>query len=148
MNDLTSNLESLATEKANRLRTIQTTGILLALGNFFLILFHFLRQLREKDAAIEQAKQETDEILGTVNEGLFLLDENYQIGSQYSLQLESLLGEESLATKDFMQLLREKVPENIVAMTKDYLDLLFEGRVKEKGPKRSIARFILGPSAE
>lgn len=132
MNDLTSDLENVAASKADRLRMIQTTGILLALGNFFLILFHFLRQLRIRDQAVEQAKNETDEILGTVNEGLFLIDANYQIGSQYSAQMEKLLDEDELGGKNFIEILKRHVPDNLVNMSKDYLDLLFEGRVKEK----------------
>lgn len=132
MNTLTSDLEGVAASKANRLRAIQTIGIFLALGNFFLILFHFLRQMRERDAALEQARQETDEILGTVNEGLFLIDATFNIGSQYSSQMESLLNENELAGKNFLTILQQRVPENIVSMSKDYLGLLFEGRVKEK----------------
>ena len=132
MNDLTSELEAIAGSKANRLRMIQTTGIMLALGNFFLILFHFLRQLREHEAALEDAKQETDEILGTVNEGLFLLDGDYRIGSQYSKRLEELLGEKNLTGKNFIEILQKHVPDNLTNMSRDYLDLLFEGRVKEK----------------
>lgn len=132
MNDLTSDLESLASSKANKLRLIQTTGIMLALANFFLILFHFLKQLRERDEEIEQAKQETDEILATVNEGLFLLDSDFNIGSQHSHQLENFLGESSLEGKNFIEIIEHRVPADIVAMSKDYLELLFEGRVKEK----------------
>lgn len=132
MNDLTSDLEGIAASKASRLRTIQTVGILLALSNFFLILFHFLRQMRESDRAVEQAKQETDEILATVNEGLFLIDANYQISSQFSTQMETLLNESNLAGRNFLDILNHHVPANIAKMSKDYLDLLFEGRVKEK----------------
>ncbi len=132
MNTLTSDLEDIAASKADRLRTIQTIGILLALGNFFLILFHFLRQMRESDLALEQARQETDEILGTVNEGLFLIDDKFNIGSQYSSQTKTLLNETELAGKSFLSILSQRVSENIVAMSKDYLNLLFEGRVREK----------------
>jgi len=132
MNTLTSDLEDIAASKADRLRTIQTFGILLALGNFFLILFHFLRQMRESDMALEQARQETDEILGTVNEGLFLIDAKFDIGSQYSSQTKTLLNVTDLAGKNFLSILSQRVSENIVAMSKDYLNLLFEGRVKEK----------------
>ena len=132
MNDLTSNLESVAASKANRLRAIQTVGILLALGNFFLILFHFLKQLKERDQAVEQAKQENEEILSTVKEGLFLIDANYHIGSQYSRQMETLLNEDTLAGQDFIEIIKRHIPADLVKIAKDYLDLLFEGRVKEK----------------
>ena len=132
MNTLTSDLEDVAASKANRLRTIQTIGIFLALGNFFLIVFHFLRQMSVRDRAIELAKQETDEILGTVNEGLFLIDANFNIGSQYSAQMESILGESTLAGKNFLDVLKQRVSETVVNLSRDYLKLLFEGRVKEK----------------
>jgi len=132
MNTLTSDLEDVAASKANRLRTIQTIGIILALGNFFLILFHFLRQLRVRDLALEQAQQETDEILVTVNEGLFLIDANFNIGSQYSSRTETILDDSQIAGKNFLDILSQRVPASIVTMSRDYLNLLFEGRVKEK----------------
>ncbi len=55
MNDLTVELEQVAASKATRLRLIQTIGISLALINFLIILFHFLRQLRDSDRKIEAA---------------------------------------------------------------------------------------------
>jgi two-component system, NtrC family, sensor kinase len=54
MNALTFELESVATKKANTLRIIQTVGILLALTNFFILLFHFIRKLRAADAELAQ----------------------------------------------------------------------------------------------
>ena len=87
MNELTTELEVEAQGQANRLRMIQTTGIILALLNFMFILFKFIRRLRESDEATEAAKQETDGILATVREGLFLLDADFRIGTQYSKSL-------------------------------------------------------------
>ena len=55
------------------------------------ILFKFIRRLRESDEATEAAKQETDGILATVREGLFLLDADFRIGTQYSKSLGTLL---------------------------------------------------------
>lgn len=91
MNELTTELEVEAQGQANRLRMIQTTGIILALLNFMFILFKFIRRLRESDEATEAAKQETDGILATVREGLFLLDADFRIGTQYSKSLGTLL---------------------------------------------------------
>ena len=82
MNDLTTRLETEASAKAQRLRLIQTIGIALALLNFGFILFHFLLLLRESDQIIEAAQQETQEILSTVKEGLFLLGSDFHIGNQ------------------------------------------------------------------
>jgi hypothetical protein len=87
MNGLTTQLEQTANAKADILRKVQTGGILLALLNFSFILFKFIRRLRENDRKIEAAQKETAEILGTVKEGLFLLDADFRIGSQYSASL-------------------------------------------------------------
>ena len=63
MNDLTINLENVASSKASRLRIIQTVGISLAIINFLFIMLHFLRQLRDSDLVLEKARKETTEIL-------------------------------------------------------------------------------------
>ncbi len=97
MNELTVTLEDKASAKASSLRLIQTVGISLAIVNFLLILFHFLRQLRENDKAIDLARQETHEILETVNEGLFLLDTDLIIGHQYSKHLTEIFQTKDIA---------------------------------------------------
>ncbi len=81
MNELTTALEAVATERANTLRLVQTTGIVLALLNFGFILFKFLKQLRAADASIEEATEENAEILSSVREGLFLITPDYQLGT-------------------------------------------------------------------
>ena len=63
MNDLTTDLEQAASAKADRLRLVQTAGIILALLNFAFILFKFIRRLQENDHQIEQAQQKTQEVL-------------------------------------------------------------------------------------
>ena len=52
MNGLTVGLEKEASARASTLRTIQTIAMIVAIGNFALILFHFIRQLRQRDQAI------------------------------------------------------------------------------------------------
>ena len=53
MNQLTTAMQNVAAAKAARLRLIQVTALMLALANFALILFHFLRQLAVRDQALE-----------------------------------------------------------------------------------------------
>lgn len=132
MNQLTVDLEAVAAGKANRLRLIQTVGITLAVINFFIIMFHFLRQLRESDVKIESARNETQEILDTVNEGLFLLDKDQKIGTQYSDQLTSILGKTDIAGKPFDQLLKGMVSEKDRETAESYIKLLFDPRKKQK----------------
>ena len=132
MNDLTVALENVATSKANRLRLIQTVGISLAILNFLFILLHFVRQLRESDEVIEQARNETLEILDTVNEGLFLVDRDLIIGGQYSTQLEDILGRKNLAGENFQSILNEMINSKEASTTAEFIELLFSPKVKEK----------------
>ena len=132
MNGLTTHLERLAKQKADRLRLIQTVGIVLALINFGFILFHFLRQLREGDQRIEAAQRETAEILDTVNEGLFLLGSDGRIGNQYSASLPTILRRDVKPGDDFFALLKDMVPETTLRTARDYIDLLFSDRVRER----------------
>ena len=132
MNTLTVELEQVAASKANRLRLIQTVGITLAVINFFIIMFHFLRQLRESDVKIESARKETQEILDTVNEGLFLLDKDQLIGSQYSDQLTAILGKSDIAGKPFDEMLKGMVSEKDRETAEAYIKLLFDPKKKQK----------------
>lgn len=132
MNDLTINLENVASSKASRLRIIQTVGISLAIINFLFIMLHFLRQLRDSDLVLEQARKETTEILQTVNEGLFLIDEHMIIGNQYSRQLVDILGVKDIAGQNFQGLLENMISEKDAETTRGFIELLFDKKIKEK----------------
>lgn len=131
MNELTSNLEKEANTRADTLRYVQTGGIVLAMLNFLFILFKFLGRLNANDRKIAAAQSETAEILSTVKEGLFLLDAEFRIGSQYSASLSAMLGSSVRAGSDFRDILRALVVPTIFASACDYISLLLAGRVKE-----------------
>jgi two-component system, chemotaxis family, sensor kinase CheA len=131
MNQLTTTLEQGASHKANTLRTIQTVGIFLAMLNFMFILFKFLRRLRENDRAIEIAQNETLEIMATVKEGLFLLDDQFRIGSQYSASLEKMLGLPLKPGSDFKEIMRSLFTPEIYKNACDFIELLFSAHIKE-----------------
>jgi two-component system chemotaxis sensor kinase CheA len=132
MNDLTINLENVASSKASRLRVIQTVGISLAIINFLFIMLHFLRQLRDSDLVLEQARKETTEILQTVNEGLFLVDENMTIGNQHSRHLVDILGIPDIAGQNFQALLENMISEKDAETARGFIELLFDKKIKEK----------------
>ena len=87
--------------------------------------------LKEYRNNLENAKRETDNILATVEEGLFLLDRNLQVGSQYSLELETIIGDKNPANKNFIKLLENKIDKSILNTVKDYFDLLFDDKNDE-----------------
>ena len=132
MNDLTIDLEKVAASKATRLQIIQTVGISLAIINFLFIMFHFVRQLRDSDKVIEKARRETSEILETVNEGLFLIDKDLVLGEQHSARLIDVLGPQEFAGKSFHALLENIVSEKAAETASDFIELLFDPKVKEK----------------
>lgn len=131
MNRLTTSLEQAANGRADTLRLVQTGGILLAMLNFAFILFKFLRRLRENDRKIEQAQSETAEILETVREGLFLLDHDFRIGSQFSASLAKILGRPIQEGGDFRAILRDMIPPDAYKSAYEYIGLLLGNRVKE-----------------
>jgi len=131
MNDLTVNLESKASAKATRLRLIQTVGISLAVLNFLFILLHFLRQLKTSDQSIDNARNETQEILSTVNEGLFLLDSNLIIGKQHSAKLFDIFGIKQIAGLSFESLLKGFVAEKDLATANSFVKLLFKPTINQ-----------------
>lgn len=131
MNNLTNNLEQVAAAKAQRLRLVQTIGIGLALFNFGFILFKFIRSLRRSDELIEQAQQETREILATVKEGLFLLDAQYKIGNQFSASVTTILRHEIKAEASFFNILGSMSCSETLVSAQDYVSLLFGNHVKE-----------------
>ncbi len=130
MNDLTVDLEGVARSKAGRLRTIQTVGISLAIINFFIILFHFIGQLKDGDRKLDIARQETTKILDTVNEGLFLIDKNLIIASQYSKNVPLLFGRNEMAGLSLERLLADLVSEKDMETSKRFIGLLFREEIK------------------
>jgi two-component system, chemotaxis family, sensor kinase CheA len=130
-NDFVTETQAIGASRASRLRTIQTVGIALSLLNFAYTVFASLRHLFANDRKVELAQQETAEILDTVKEGLFLLDPQFKIGSQFSTSLGAMLGRQVEAGADFLQMLGNMVPADVQALAADYIDLLFGDHVKE-----------------
>ena len=132
MNDLTTRVEETASNKATNLRMVQVTGITLATINFVIILVHFIGHLRRSDRELERAQRETADILRTTQEGLFLLDLDFDIGHQHSRALVAILGIPDIGGRNFLELLRPVVSDKTLDTTQEYLDLLVKHDVKEK----------------
>ncbi len=131
MNALTTRLAVMAHDKAERLRLFQTIGITLASINFALLLFHFLRKLNRSDAAAEEARKETEEILTTVNDGFFLVDRDLNLGHKYSSAMSDLFKREIIPGTPFLGLLEGKVNQQTLDTAREYIQLLFTKRIRE-----------------
>jgi HPt (histidine-containing phosphotransfer) domain-containing protein/PAS domain-containing protein len=125
--ELQANNERAATE----LRMIMLAGILL--GVALIVLLSILLGARGKQArSLREARQQTEDILRTVKEGLFLLDRNLTIGSAYSAALEKMFQRKDLAGLAFEDLLRNVVSERTLTTAAKYVKLLWSERTKEK----------------
>ena len=132
MNNLTTQLERDAQKKANMLRAVQVIGISLATINFFVILFHFVRQLRQNDEKLIVAKRETDNILATVDQGLFLIDKAGVIGQQQSKALANIINDSNLAGRKLSDVMGRTLKDSARTLLDDFIGILFNARVKEK----------------
>ncbi|MEQ9366024.1 MAG: 7TM diverse intracellular signaling domain-containing protein, partial [Leptospirales bacterium] len=106
---------------------------------------------------LREAQRETDDILATVQEGLFLIYRasggGLTTGMQYSRRLETILGSDDIGGRNFAELLGpllinpaarnegdeaeagdfdQREPGEILEATVKYLDLMFAGKLSEK----------------
>ncbi len=132
MSDLATLMDTTAAERSATLHNARIAALSLAAINFFVILFYLIAYLRRNDLELERARKETDDILRTTQEGLFLLDPQYSIGMQHSRVLEGIIGTSKFAGTNFFTLLQPMVTEKTLVTAREYLELLFKHDVKEK----------------
>jgi two-component system chemotaxis sensor kinase CheA len=132
MNDLTVSLQNDSEQRSEFLRVLQLAGIVLALVMFGFIVFYFLKKLTATEAQLVSAKNETDRILETVKDGLFLMKPDFTIGNQYSDSLTKIINVDKPEGHNFLSILKKIVPEKTLATAQDYMDLLLGDRVKEE----------------
>lgn len=132
LNSLTKEVYEDTKQQANTIRLIQILGVAAILAYFIIFVFFFVRRLRESDAEALEARRETQEIMQTVNTGLFLLDKDLNIGQQHSKALSNILGTERLAGENFTNVLRGRLSEKDLSTTRQFIEQLYNPRVKEK----------------
>ncbi|MBR3481826.1 MAG: Hpt domain-containing protein [Neisseriaceae bacterium] len=110
---------------------IQTAGVLLALALFFLMIFGVIRQLIAGDRKLAEARRETEEILETINEGLFLVDRDLNIGQQYSAHLENIIGQKDIGGKKLNEVLSKLVDRETMDVTSTFIEQLYSDWVVE-----------------
>jgi HPt (histidine-containing phosphotransfer) domain-containing protein len=128
--DLATSIQAAAGTKTERMRQIQVLAIVLALINFVYIVFKFLRRLNASDQLAESARRETEDILGTVSEGLLLVRADGKLGSQFSASVPKLFMRQVQAGQDFRELLGQMLTAERAEEARSYLDLMFDPKVK------------------
>ncbi|BAV96694.1 ATP-binding protein [Lysobacter enzymogenes] len=113
------------------LTLVQNVGAGLLLLNFLFTIFVALGRLRAGDRAVAQSHKQTDDILATVKEGLFLVSSDFSIGAQMSQALPQIMQRRVEPGMSLIEVLRPMVAASTLEATRDYLGLLFGKRVKE-----------------
>ncbi len=132
LDQLTDDVFDSAERQANTIRLIQILGVAAILAYFLIFVFFFVRRLRDTDAEALAARRETQEIMETVNTGLFLLDQDLNIGQQHSRALTNIIGSEDLAGQNFTNVLRGRISDKDLSTTQKFIEQLYNPRVKEK----------------
>lgn len=131
-NHLSQTIEVRSYQQAELLRSIQLGGIALVMLYFIFFMFYFIRKLRASDKQAAIARKETDDIMATISDGLFLVDKDLHIGSQYSAHLESILGQTNVAERSLDKLLESLVSQKDLETTRSYVGQLFNKKVKAR----------------
>jgi HPt (histidine-containing phosphotransfer) domain-containing protein len=132
-NELTAivaDLQAANARSATELRLVMLTGLLIAVVLAALVTILLLARKRQ-EASLREARQQTADILRTVKDGLFLLDENLVIGASYSSALESLFQRNDFAGLPFEKLLKNIVSEKTLSTALKFVGVLWSERTKE-----------------
>ena len=132
LDNLTNDVFNTAENEADTIRLIQVIGVFAIFAYFLIFVFFFVRRLRETDAEALAARRETQEIMETVNTGLFLLDKDLSIGQQHSRALNDIIGDDRLAGQNFTNVLRGRISDKDLKTTQQFIEQLYNPRVKEK----------------
>jgi two-component system chemotaxis sensor kinase CheA len=130
LNAIVTDLQTGNARSATELRLVMLTGLLIAIVLAALVSILLLARQRQ-DASLREARQQTADILRTVKDGLFLLDEHLVIGASYSSALESLFQRSDFAGLPFEKLLKNIVSEKTLSTALKFVGVLWSERTKE-----------------
>ncbi len=132
MNRLTDQFTAQSAQQTAFLRTVQVVGISLATINFFIILFHFLGQLRARDRQLYIKQRESDQILATIDEGVFLVNEDLIISRQHSSHLETIFASKLISGRRLPRFFQAYLSEKTTKTAVDFVNLYFASHVNSE----------------
>ncbi len=127
---MSSELQARNAHSALRLRIVMLAGLLMA-AVLVLVVTILLGARRRQAHSLREARQQTEDILRTVKDGLFLLDQELVIGSTYSTALERLFQRKDFAGLGFDELLRDIVSEKTLVTARKFVSILWSERTNE-----------------
>jgi len=108
MNVITSEAEKQLSHKSNTLRIIQITGIIAALINFFILLFHFIRKLRFQDVEIARYSKNLEKMVDVRTRELRIAQEQLRATN---ISLEKAKHELEILNSQLEQKVEERTAE-------------------------------------
>ena len=130
LKDLAAGLQDSVGDRGRSLRTFLVIGAAVAALLLALMLYFAVRS-RRASADARRAERQVADILGTVREGLFLLDRNLSLGAVHSASLTRILHTEIVRDSSFEDLLRPLVPAKTLATAMKFVNLLWKEKVHE-----------------
>ena len=121
--------QQVATASAT-LRRLMITGVVFACLLVALLAYFQWLKARHERLAVE-AQNQTRDILGTVKDGLFLIDADFRIGKAHSAALSALFRRDDFSGMTLEELLRDTVTEKTLATATKYVKLLWGERANE-----------------
>src|ERR1700733_8620576 len=128
---IAAELQATNLRSATELRLVMLSGLVIALALVVLVTV-MLSARQRQESSLRQARQQTVDILRTVKDGLFLLDQNLIIGAAYSGAMDTLFQRKDFAGLAFESLLKNIVSEKTLATALKFVKILWAERTNEK----------------
>ncbi len=129
---LSTTVERRIERKLKLLNYLQIAAAIIAIVIYVLVILPMIIRLSDTEDVEVKAVGEAKGIMSTVSEGLFLLDREYQIGVEQSNSLKQMFKTERDLEGDFFDFIGQYVSPHNVQTAREFLGLLYGGRVKEK----------------
>jgi len=129
---LSATTQKVLSRKLSLLKYMQIAFAVLAVLLYVLLILPTITRLNDKQETNVEVAKESKGIMNTVNEGLFLLDKDQQIGIEQSASLKQMFKSTRDLEGDFFDFISLYVSGRTVQTAREYLGLLYGERVKEK----------------
>lgn len=129
--ELTKYYEGVSRKQTRIVQIAQYVGFFGAILFILSFMFFALRRLVRNEVQLEENRRETQQIMQTINEGLFLIDRDLVIGSGYSDQLEPIIGQKDLGGRKITDVLEAIISNKDLMVLRTFVKQLFNGRVVE-----------------
>ena len=129
---LTQSLETDREKKTKLTKYLAIAAAILSIVFLLLIVFPIISRLAKNEDTVVEAKKESEGIMSTVSEGLFLLTKDNDFGIEQSTSLREMFRFDRDLEGNFFDFIGNYVTPSTIQVAQDYLGLLYGDRVKEK----------------